>query len=62
MFLHVDSENSDAQADLSLHWAHRSFCWFCHEAAQINFAASAVNEKFESKLKQHPLKLLNTSD
>ena len=25
----------DAQADLSLCWAHRSFCWFCHEAAQI---------------------------
>ena len=25
----------DAQADLSLRWAHRSFCWFCHEAAHI---------------------------
>ena len=25
----------DAQADLSLHWVHRSVCWFCHEAAQI---------------------------
>ena len=24
-----------AQADLSLRWAHRSFCWFCHEAAQM---------------------------
>ena len=24
-----------AQADLSLRWAHRSFCWFCHEAAQV---------------------------
>ena len=21
----------DAPADLSLCWAHRSFCWFCHE-------------------------------
>ena len=20
---------------LSLRWAHRSFCWFCHEAAHI---------------------------
>ena len=40
MFLYVDSEDSDldwadAQADLSLRWAQRSFCWFCHEAAQI---------------------------
>ena len=23
---------ADAQADLSLRWAHRSFCWFCNEA------------------------------
>ena len=27
----------DAQADLSLRWAHRSFCWFCHEVAQVMF-------------------------
>ena len=25
----------DAQADLSLRWAHMSFCWFCHAAAQV---------------------------
>ena len=36
MFLRADSEDSEsawanAQADLSLRWAHRSFCWFCHE-------------------------------
>ena len=38
-FLHVDSEDwsdwGDAQADLSLRWAHMPFCWFWHEAAQI---------------------------
>ena len=28
------SDWADAQADLSLRWA-QSFCWFCHEAAQI---------------------------
>ena len=22
-------------ADLSLHWAHRSFCWFCHALAHF---------------------------
>ena len=27
------SEGASAQPDLSLHWAHRSFCWFCHAAA-----------------------------
>ena len=28
-FLHAD------WADLSLRWAHMTFCWFCHEAAQL---------------------------
>ena len=26
------SDWADAQADLSLRWAQRLFCWFCHEA------------------------------
>ena len=30
------SDWADAQADLSLCWAHRSFCWFCHEVAQFS--------------------------
>ena len=38
-FLHAESEDwsdwADAQADLSLRWAHMPFCWFCHVAAQI---------------------------
>ena len=29
------SDWADAQADLSLRWGHMAFCWFCHEAAQI---------------------------
>ena len=29
------SDWADVQADLSLRWVHRSFCWFCHAAAQI---------------------------
>ena len=29
------SEWAEAQADLSLRWAHMSFCWFCHEAAHF---------------------------
>ena len=27
---------ADAQADLSLRWAHMPFCWFCHEAAHLS--------------------------
>ena len=27
---------ADAQADLSLHWAHISFCWFCHVRAHLS--------------------------
>ena len=38
-FLDADSKDwldwADGQADLSLRWAHMSFCWLCHEAAQI---------------------------
>ena len=30
------SEDSDAQPDLSLPWAHISFCLFCHAQAQIH--------------------------
>ena len=29
------SDWADAQADLSLRWAYRSLCWFCHEAAHF---------------------------
>ena len=40
-FLHADSKDSsdwaDAQADLSLCWAHMQFCWFCHAAAHIMY-------------------------
>ena len=28
------SDWADAQADLSLRWAHMPFCWFCQDAAQ----------------------------
>ena len=31
----LSSDWADAQADLSLHWAHRSFCWFCRAAVRI---------------------------
>ena len=30
------SDWADAQADLSLRWAHMSFCRFCHEAAHLS--------------------------
>ena len=28
---------SDALPDMRLRWAHRSFCWFCHAAAQLSY-------------------------
>ena len=30
-----DQTGRDAQADLSLRWPQRSFCWFCHAVAHI---------------------------
>ena len=41
------SDWADAHADLSLRWAHRSFCWFCQTAAQINY--TSVHELTERK-------------
>ena len=32
-----------AQADMSLRWAHRSFCWFCHGAAQMLMQSKQAN-------------------
>ena len=32
------SDWADAQADLSLRWAHMSFCLFCHEAAHFHLS------------------------
>ena len=32
----------DAQADLSLRWAHMPLCWFCHDAAHLAFASGKV--------------------
>ena len=37
------SDWADAQADLSLRWAHRSFCWFCCEMAQISYAIPCLD-------------------
>ena len=37
------SDGADGQADLSLRWAHMSFCWFCHEAAHLNVIRSWLN-------------------
>ena len=37
------SDWADAQADLSLRWAQKSFCWFCHEVAQNSSSSSLHN-------------------
>ena len=36
------SDWADAQADLSLCWAQRSFCWFCHEVAKLSWVISLL--------------------
>ena len=44
------SDWADLQADLSLRWAHRPFCWFCHDA--IHFRLPLVDparQRFFSK-------------
>ena len=51
---------ADAQADLSFHWAHMPFCWFCHEATQV--LLYLILESYEprhdktNKISVHPAK------
>ena len=40
----------DAQADLSLCWAHMPFRWFCHEAAQMYYGKSEMHVHSEPLL------------
>ena len=55
VILHAISEDwsdwADAQADLSLRWAHMPFCWFCHVAAHFHyFQKLAVHPMIISKM------------
>ena len=50
------SDWADAQADLSLCWMHRSFCWFCHEVAHLIWVVS-VNESV--RIRKHVSKRSN---
>ena len=36
------SDWTDAQADLSLRWAHMPFCWFCHDATHLLISGSSA--------------------
>ena len=44
------SDWADAQADLSLRWAHIPFCWFCHEAAQFSLTVSTRHRGLVEKI------------
>ena len=45
------SDWADAQADLSLRWVQRSFCWFCHEAAQMyDKVMESIHDKLYKRL------------
>ena len=50
------SDWTDAQADLCLHLAHKPFCWFCREAAQVCFTVKM--RKFGHPPK-HAVSMLN---
>ena len=40
------SDWADAQADLSLRWAHMPLCWFRHEVAQLEHAAMFLDIQY----------------
>ena len=46
---------TDAQADLSLRWAHMPFCWFCHKAAHFTYPENVTERSREChNQKQQP--------
>ena len=40
----LTSDCADAQADPSLRWPHRSFCWFCHAQSQFYLIFLCCNQ------------------
>ena len=57
------SDWADAQADLSLCWAHMPLCWFCHEAAHIFLITGKVYsvasaEPISMQITHNPLDIL----
>ena len=45
------SDWMNAQADLSLRWAHMPFCWFCQEAAQMSISSLWIDSLLSEKLR-----------
>ena len=45
------SDWADAQADLSIVWAHMQLCWFCHETAHIAMMDS-LRQQFYLRMRQ----------
>ena len=54
---HSEPYDETGQADLSLRWAQRSFCWFCHEAT--HFTSSHLRQQYWFLLQATPA-YLNT--
>ena len=52
------SDWADAQADLSLCRVHMSFCWFCHEAAQMVRVFTAFSNQSAWQSSQWPEKTI----
>ena len=55
------SDWADSHADLSLRWAHRSFCWFCHWTAHFMSVIKATKsiiyhvQRIQTVSKKYPL-------
>ena len=54
-FLHAVSEDLvDIQADLSLRWAHISFCWFCQAVTHLLNSIKFLDTRFKPPNPDHP--------
>ena len=54
------SDRAHAQADLSLRWAHKPLCWFCHEAQMYWRCRGRFSRQLVVVAKQSMLKRLHS--
>ena len=55
------SDLADAQADLSLRWAHMPLCWFCHAAAHITIIVTTGSDQNDKDMTTQPRDCIRSS-
>ena len=58
----ISDQTTDAQADLSLPWTQRLFCWFCHAAARMSWPIVSDYRQELAEVKKELVEVENEID